>query len=80
MFGIISTITKKYKKIRETAKGSKNDNKMKNNFHFIGIFRPFSCPPKILVFVCDSRIYSKHFGILLLIIEQKFKFSQLFSK
>ena len=29
MFGINSTIPKKYKKIRGTAKGSKNDNKMK---------------------------------------------------
>ena len=27
-----------------------------------------------LVFFCDSRIYSKHFGILLLIIEQNFIF------
>ena len=31
MFGINSTITKKYKKIRETDKWSKNDNKMKIN-------------------------------------------------
>ena len=31
MFGINSTITKKYKKIRESDKWSKNDNKMKIN-------------------------------------------------
>ena len=31
MFGINSTITKNYKKIRGTTKGSKNDNKMKMN-------------------------------------------------
>merc|ERR1712055_630309 len=33
-----------------------------------------------LYFFCDSKIYSKHFGILLLIFEQKYNFSQLFSK
>ena len=48
------------------------------NFHFFAIFGSFSYPLKILVFFGDSRVYSKHFGILLLKFEQKLNFSELF--
>ena len=57
--------------------GSENDQKFKNgvlflpNFHFFTIFGSFSYLLKFFVFFVDSRVYSKHFGILLLKFEQK---------
>ena len=64
--------------------GSENDQKLKNgvmflpNLNFFAIFGSFIYPLKILVFLVDSRVYSKHFGILLLKFEHKLSFSQQF--
>ena len=47
-------------------------------FYKIFIFGPFSYSLWILVLFGNSRVYCKHFGILLLKIVQKLKFSQIF--
>ena len=79
--GLIKKILKNF---RRGSWGPKMTKNKKNwvlflpNFHFFAIFGSFIYPLKILVFLVDSRVYSKHFGILLLKFEQKFNISQLF--
>ena len=79
-----SLIKKMLKNFRTGLWGPKMTKNKKNwvlflpNFHFFGIFGSFIYPLKIFVFLVDSRVYSKHFGILLLKFEQKLNFSQLF--
>ena len=79
-----SLIKKMLKKFRTGLWGPKSTKKdiywvlFLSNSHFFAIFGSFIYPLKILVFLVDSRVYSKHFGILLLKFEQKLNFSQLF--
>ena len=73
-------IKKIFKNFRRGSWGPKMTKNRKNgvlflpNFPFFAIFWSFRYPLKILVFFGESRVYSKHFGILLLKIEQKLNF------
>ena len=81
--GLIKKILKNFRRGSWGPKMTKNK-KIEFCFYqifiFFAIFGSFSYPLKILVFLVDSRVYSKHFGILLLKFEQKLNFSQLFFK
>ena len=79
--GLIKKILKNFRRGSwgpKMTKNRKNGVLFLPNFPFFAIFWSFRYPLKILVFFGESRVYSKHFGILLLKIEQKLKFSQLF--
>ena len=47
-------------------------------FLFLPFLKPLGIPLEFWYFLGNSRVYSKHFGILLLKFEQKLNFSQLF--
>ena len=79
--GLIKKILKNFRRGLWGPKMTKN---LKMEFYFyqififFTIFGSFSYLLKFFVFFVDSRVYSKHFGILFLKFEQKFNFSQLF--
>ena len=81
--GLIKKILKNFRRGSwgpKMTKNRKNGVLFLPNFPFFAIFWSFRYPLKILVFFGESIVYSKNFGILLLKIKQKLKFSQLFFK
>ena len=69
-------LIKKYSKnFRRGLRGPKmTKNIFCTKFSFFALFGPFNYPLQILLFFWDSRVYSKHFGILLLKLEKNWIF------